>query len=919
MLVLATVAAVLTLTNRAVLAAPPHEWEVQLHTDGGFDNKRFHEELEKFERSAGSHNGRTVIHPSAASTGRRLLSVETDQPSSRFGFVAVRNEHQQIQSSMLNLVDSIVDVVSHGWHLLPSPTISVNATFLHTFANDSTSAYDTNGLEGLHEAMSRKIKAVAERKKVCCFKVGGRGSNRVLLQAFQEPTIEITNQRFQPNRVVNIELTVGNLPQGSPLRNVRCSAVGQGGEGPSADLILADEVPNQQGVFMRGGRDEFSIINIGLGYDLDLFCAVPLAESSENLRFGPVEFDTKLGCTVASLAAQLDYLASLNIAGNTCANRELKRLEECQLTCADGYRQMADGPIPAQCKDAALEYPLDVECLSERDYFIRTSCSQSDLSSIPCPDTVCGVCFAGGQCTVDGTCICPPNWQGDSCQLDVNECFLEPNPCAEIEFARCQNTPGSFRCDGVIFNNTLSWLRQESITLEELLADTSLSKQDEKFTDPPTPAPAIDASTFTADLDTLTPEQLQEREQDLQEQVELLQKLLDSGADCTELELAVASAKDEVASSRRRLLQVETKASVLTLNELRSRANGQFDGRNALVPGIEVPYKFEFYMSLGNRSEFGPKWRVKYGPSNCFAHGDEQNGREQIVYDRKKCDPLWLYDCLQPSYDPATRRVICVVAPGLGVQMFVSVWTADPEKDKNAELVALSYDTLNYPSPTFTPGTLQRFLPISEDWSEAQPSLRGDDQSGATVRFEGTFLWLKKELTTRKNYYILENMVSMHMGPKTDLLMKNCTINPDTTDLLIVISFKGKKEDEFGANLLFTLYFGLNMNFQVTTTDSYSFPYLPEVRLVYSDICPVPVSPLSPEVSVPAIVTFFEGVNDCPTDGSTVITLVGKYFENSEVRVGAQECLEFETFGSQEGENIIRSVVGCEGTDADCR
>lgn len=64
---------------------------------------------------------------------------------------------------------------------------------------------------------------------------------------------------------------------------------------------------------------------------------------------------------------------------------------------------------------------------------------------------------AGGPCEHGGTCIdlvggfrceCPPEWTGDVCQTDVDECESNPasklGPC--INANACHNTPGAFTC-----------------------------------------------------------------------------------------------------------------------------------------------------------------------------------------------------------------------------------------------------------------------------------------------------------------------------------------------------------------------------------------------------------------------------------------------------------------------------------------
>uniref|UniRef100_A0ABI8A8L0 EGF like domain multiple 7 n=1 Tax=Felis catus TaxID=9685 RepID=A0ABI8A8L0_FELCA len=51
-------------------------------------------------------------------------------------------------------------------------------------------------------------------------------------------------------------------------------------------------------------------------------------------------------------------------------------------------------------------------------------------------------CQNGGSCVRPGHCHCPPGWQGDTCQTDVDECSTGRGPCPQ----HCINTAGSYSC-----------------------------------------------------------------------------------------------------------------------------------------------------------------------------------------------------------------------------------------------------------------------------------------------------------------------------------------------------------------------------------------------------------------------------------------------------------------------------------------
>ncbi|XP_060006428.1 protein HEG homolog 1 isoform X5 [Lagenorhynchus albirostris] len=79
----------------------------------------------------------------------------------------------------------------------------------------------------------------------------------------------------------------------------------------------------------------------------------------------------------------------------------------------------------------------------------QSSTQSSTAPSSPASVNSCAAnpCLHDGKCVVDPTsrgyqCVCSPSWQGDDCNVDVNECLS--NPCPPL--AMCNNTQGSFTC-----------------------------------------------------------------------------------------------------------------------------------------------------------------------------------------------------------------------------------------------------------------------------------------------------------------------------------------------------------------------------------------------------------------------------------------------------------------------------------------
>uniref|UniRef100_A0A8C1V3N2 Neurogenic locus notch homolog protein 1 n=1 Tax=Cyprinus carpio TaxID=7962 RepID=A0A8C1V3N2_CYPCA len=92
---------------------------------------------------------------------------------------------------------------------------------------------------------------------------------------------------------------------------------------------------------------------------------------------------------------------------------------------------------PSQCRNGGVcRTRIKVNlCL-----FAGKTCQQAD----PCASNPCA---NGGQCSVFEShyiCTCPPNFHGQTCRQDVNECALLPSPCRNG--GTCMNEVGSYLC-----------------------------------------------------------------------------------------------------------------------------------------------------------------------------------------------------------------------------------------------------------------------------------------------------------------------------------------------------------------------------------------------------------------------------------------------------------------------------------------
>jgi tRNA A-37 threonylcarbamoyl transferase component Bud32 len=95
----------------------------------------------------------------------------------------------------------------------------------------------------------------------------------------------------------------------------------------------------------------------------------------------------------------------------------------------------------------------------------------TNTTSVPfCLTTecVCGPCDHGGQCNQYGACICPPQWNGTSCDQPVDMCALHLDNCDP--HTTCISYPGGYNCtpcpsgyDDVYNNGTLCLVSDECL------------------------------------------------------------------------------------------------------------------------------------------------------------------------------------------------------------------------------------------------------------------------------------------------------------------------------------------------------------------------------------------------------------------------------------------------------------------------
>lgn len=92
--------------------------------------------------------------------------------------------------------------------------------------------------------------------------------------------------------------------------------------------------------------------------------------------------------------------------------------------------------------------------LNARFYVLKTTISFS-IYSVACNDTHYGTscnqlcpCITTNTADCDdtfGTCTCLPNWTGENCTVDVDECITNSNSC-NFATQECVNYVGGFSC-----------------------------------------------------------------------------------------------------------------------------------------------------------------------------------------------------------------------------------------------------------------------------------------------------------------------------------------------------------------------------------------------------------------------------------------------------------------------------------------
>ncbi|XP_059116337.1 epidermal growth factor-like protein 7 isoform X1 [Peromyscus eremicus] len=132
-------------------------------------------------------------------------------------------------------------------------------------------------------------------------------------------------------------------------------------------------------------------------------------------------------------------VCTVGVSGGSVLESYVQRVYQPFLTTCDGHRvcstyrtiyrtayRRSPGPTPTQPRYAC--------CPGWK----RTSGLPGACGAAICQPP----CGNGGSCIRPGHCRCPVGWQGDTCQIDVDECSTGEAGCPQ----HCVNTVGSYWC-----------------------------------------------------------------------------------------------------------------------------------------------------------------------------------------------------------------------------------------------------------------------------------------------------------------------------------------------------------------------------------------------------------------------------------------------------------------------------------------
>uniref|UniRef100_A0A2C9JP67 EGF-like domain-containing protein n=1 Tax=Biomphalaria glabrata TaxID=6526 RepID=A0A2C9JP67_BIOGL len=116
-----------------------------------------------------------------------------------------------------------------------------------------------------------------------------------------------------------------------------------------------------------------------------------------------------------------------------------KDIDECVQGLADcsanSRCQNIDGGYVCTCIDGFVKNQTNGVCQECDSNFYGPSCAYN----CSCGDkSLCN--------KMNGSCYCVPEWTGDNCNQDIDECVRGIHTCDERKYEKCQNTPGGYQC-----------------------------------------------------------------------------------------------------------------------------------------------------------------------------------------------------------------------------------------------------------------------------------------------------------------------------------------------------------------------------------------------------------------------------------------------------------------------------------------